>query len=190
MIKIMRILRCRSGLGGIEIAHALRQRWPQKKINIITNNKNLDLTVKESLKRNDIEIGGEIARYGIMCTGSVGHDWISSSNLPCHPKTNRIYTNTRLQVLGLSDIFACGDCAVIREKNNPANGVFAVKAAHVLEFNLSRIDKQNYKSWVPQKSSLQLVGSFKYKFVGPIGMRFCGPNKPCGFLRNLLTFSS
>ena len=150
-----------SGLAALEVAFALRRRWPQRRL-ILHKKPNLKLpsSVLKALQQNAIAIhdaGEPLAGPSLNCTGSVVPEWLEESGLPCDPK-GRVRTEATLQVVGYPNFFAAGDCAVINNAPRPASGVWAVRAAKPLAYNLKRaIALQPLRQWKPQRFALQLL---------------------------------
>lgn len=150
-----------AGLAGIELAFALRQRWPIRKLMLHTKHPSLNNAVIRRLQQADIAISAEPAPdtpSTLLCTGSRAPSWLAASGLPCDDN-GRVKTDANLQVMGHPQIFAAGDCAVIEHHQRPASGVWAVRAAHPLAHNLERLSRQQPpRPWHPQQRALQLLG--------------------------------
>ena len=153
-----------SGLSAIEIAFALRKRWPNKKIQLQANSNRIITKLRHSLAQIDIEIvasSKNIKGQSLLCTGSKGFNWIKESGFPVD-SSGRILTSDTLQVVSHSQIFAVGDCGVIFNSFRPPSGVWAVKAAKILSQNLQLCNRSlDPLSWKPQKRALQLVGGLE-----------------------------
>lgn len=150
-----------SGLAALEVAFALRRRWPQRRL-ILQKKPSLKLSssVLKALQQQAIAIddaGEHFAGPALNCTGSVAPDWLAASGLPCG-RGGRIRTEATLQVVGHPNLFAAGDCAVIHNAPRSPSGVWAVRAAKPLALNLKRaIARQPLQPWKPQRFALQLL---------------------------------
>ena len=151
-----------AGLAGVELALALRQRWPKRSLILHVANHSLRRSVQAALQRSDISISHLQAPDGtntLLCTGSRAPHWLQESGLPSDSK-GRVRVTHTLQVLGHPHLLAAGDCAVVDSSPRPASGVWAVRAAKPLALNLERLSQ--HKSpipWYPQRRSLQLIGA-------------------------------
>ncbi len=149
------------GLAGIEIAFSLRKRWPERSIIIKVKSqrklsKNL-LTKLTDLKIEIIEKDPSILYPKLICTGNKSFEWIKDSGFPLD-ENGRILTKKTLQVLNYPELFAVGDCGVIKDHPRPSSGVWAVRSAKPLAKNLERINKGlKLKEWKPQKKAIQLL---------------------------------
>ena len=150
-----------SGLAGIEIAFALRKRWPERFLQLKILPGKINRKLRQSLMRNGIELitnENLITGPTLLCTGSATPQWFRESALLIEA-SGRVMTRTTFQVIGYDDIFAVGDCGVIEQHARPASGVWAVRAAKPLANNLERlVAGQKLVSWRPQRTALQLVG--------------------------------
>ena len=149
------------GFAGIEIAFALRKRWPERSILIKVKSqrklsKNL-LKKLTDLKIEIIEKDPSILYPKLICTGNKSFEWIKDSGFPLD-ENGRILTKKTLQVLNYPDLFAVGDCGVIKDYPRPSSGVWAVRSAKPLANNLERINKGlKLKEWKPQRKAIQLL---------------------------------
>ncbi len=152
-----------SGLAAIEMAFALRTRWRNRKLCLVCEPKKINIRIIEKLKQLNIFIKKNINfDHGkvLLCTGNQCPSWVLKNSLKLDKK-GRIYTNLRLKVNNLPDVFAVGDCAVIAKRKRPASGVFAVKVVKSLAINLNNDFKgQKLKNWYPQKKNLQIIKIF------------------------------
>ena len=162
-----------SGLAGVEVALALRRRWPKRSIHLHTLRGLLRSPLQQALRiakivvveqprhSNNIQIDPAI-REGLLCNGSRSPAWLATSGLPCCPLSGRVRTNRQLQVIDHPQIFASGDCGLIDNYPRPASGVWAVRAATPLAHNLeAACQGQPLRPWRPQRNALQLVGGFQ-----------------------------
>ncbi|MGC6482620.1 MAG: selenide, water dikinase SelD [Synechococcus sp.] len=150
-----------AGLAGIELAFALRNRWPTRRLVLHAKPDALQIGVVQHLHQADITISSEPApdtANTLLCTGSLAPPWLKASGLPCDDQ-GRVKTDAKLQVLGHPWILAAGDCAVIESYQRPASGVWAVRAANPLAHNLERLNQRKQaRPWRPQQRALQLLG--------------------------------
>ncbi|MFM7551088.1 MAG: selenide, water dikinase SelD [Cyanobacteriota bacterium] len=94
----------------------------------------------------------------IRCTGSRGPAWLGASGLPVDER-GRVRTANTLQVEGHPRLFAAGDCGVVASDPRPPSGVWAVRAAPLLDANLARAMRgRPLSAWYPQQRALQLFG--------------------------------
>ena len=149
------------GFAGIEIAFSLRKRWPKRSILLkvksgIKINKNLLINLK-ILNIQVIQKNPSILYPKLICTGNESFDWIKDSGLPID-KDERVLTKKTFQVLNYPELFAVGDCGVIRDYRRPASGVWAVRSAKTLAKNLEGMTKGlKLEEWKPQRKAIQLL---------------------------------
>ncbi len=149
------------GFAGIEIAFSLRKRWPKRSILLkvksgVKINKNLLINL-DALKIKIIKKNPSILYPKLICTGNESFDWIKDSGLPLD-EYGRVLTKKTLQVLNFSNLFAVGDCGVIRDHHRPASGVWAVRSAKPLAMNLEVMSKGlKPAEWKPQRKAIQLL---------------------------------
>ncbi|KZR90613.1 selenide, water dikinase SelD [Synechococcus sp. MIT S9508] len=160
-----------SGLAAIELALALRHRWPSCPVALSARPGRLSHRFKKALNIALVQIdqsehptpskpNSKIPSLKLRCTGSRAPDWLETSGLPVNVD-GRVLTDTSLQVLEHPGLFAAGDCGVIGAHPRPASGVWAVQAAAILARNLEAICRQQpLRPWRPQHRALQLVGGF------------------------------
>ena len=166
-----------SGLGAIEMAFALRHRWPKCPIELhaylqfIPRRLQLALVArgitlchasKTIQSKESPNTGSDHAHVlSLHCTGSQAPKWVADSGLPVDAR-GRVRTQATLEVIGYSGHFAVGDCAVINDDPRPPSGVWAVRAAKPLARNLEAYSyNQPLRQWRPQSRALQLLGSFQ-----------------------------
>ncbi len=172
-----------SGHSAIEMVLALRERWPKRLLQLKAYQSKINasfrrilLAARIDLKEKDYEINGPV----LLCTGSKPQPWIEESGLPVND-IGRVRTTDTFQVINNSNLFAVGDCGIIANKERPASGVWAVRAARPLAINIERsLRELKLLKWDPQKIALQLIGgnfnsSVKVAWVlwGPFAI---GPN--------------
>ena len=151
-----------SGLAALEVVLALRQRWPQRRLQLQARNLDrLPASLRSTLRRARIQLlpaEQELCGPVLNCSGSRGPAWLAASGLPCDGR-GRLRTNASLQVLGHPEILAAGDCAVIDAAPRPPSGVWAVRAALPLAQALEALAAgRTPPTWRPQRRALQLLG--------------------------------
>ena len=152
-----------SGLAAIEVALALRRRWPKRRLQLLHRPASIPNRLLSSLSKLKIELLPNTSLTpsgpGLRCTGSQAPEWLNSSGLPCCPESGRLRTEPSLQVLGHPAIFAAGDCAMVDVQPRPPSGVWAVRAATTLAHNLRASSRgDGLRHWRPQRRALQLLG--------------------------------
>lgn len=152
-----------AGLAGMEVALALRCRWPKRQITIHCNNTNtISHSLQHAITKANINLTSDPPNPNnqstmLVCTGSHTAAWLKESGLPVDNQ-GRVLTNSKLQVNGHPNIFASGDCGVIANAPRPPTGVWAVRAATTLATNLGRQRcGLPLQKWRPQKKALQLL---------------------------------
>ena len=157
-----------AGLAGLEVALALRRRWPERRLQLISKPEQPRPELAQAIAAAGIEHNvanrgdGDYGGPGLRCTGSQAPAWLEASGLPCCPQSGRVQTTSTLQVQGHPELFASGDCAVIREAARPPSGVWAVRAARPLARNLEAAGRgQPLQRWNPQRRALQLLGGHR-----------------------------
>ena len=155
------ILGC--GAAGLEISLSLRRRWKQRRIIIYSKKPNkYTKAFKTELINARIEVIFQEPKLNkdsnaLICTGGRISQWVKESGLWVNEQ-GRIITNTDLRALHTDNIFATGDCGVIKDYERPQSGVWAVKATQILAQNLKRLYiNKPLLSWQPQKDALQLI---------------------------------
>ena len=149
-----------AGPAGIEVALALRRRWPHRALELQIRAGQLNATTKSILRRAHIHCVTDASTHAsLLCTGSRAPSWLANSGFAVD-HDGRVLTNSFLQLEGYSHLFASGDCAVMESQPRPASGVWAVRSAVPLAQNLEAIcNGQNLKRWTPQRQALQLIGT-------------------------------
>lgn len=158
-----------SGLAAIELALALRHRWPKRKVQLQAKPGRIPLVLQQALATAGVNLlqtaepaaaKENPASLRLHCTGSQAPSLLAASGLPVDAR-GRVRTAATLEVLDFPKIFACGDCAVIDDDPRPASGVWAVRAAAPLGRNLeASCNQKPLKPWRPQRLALQLMGGF------------------------------
>ena len=127
-----------AGSAGLEVALALRQRWPQRVLLLQHRRGQLDeatACLLQAARIHPIEEGSPATGATLLCTGSRGPNWLADGGLPID-RDGRVRTDRYLRVEGYPSLFASGDCAVISAAPRAASGVWAVRAARPLAINL------------------------------------------------------
>lgn len=131
---------------------------------ILAAMKALGIEIKTGVKVSEICLDRVIleqqppvmAAFCVGATGGVAHDWLVQTDLPQNDGFIEIDEN--LSVVGDKTLFAVGDCAVMRHAVRPKAGVFAVRAAPTLHYNMrAALTGGRRKKWHPQKNYLKLV---------------------------------
>lgn len=100
----------------------------------------------------DEEIGSD---FTLTATGAQPQGWLAETGL--RHRNGFLLTDATLQTSDPS-IFASGDCAEIEGDPRPKAGVFAVRAAPVLQANLrAALQGKRLKSFRPQSDYLKLI---------------------------------
>ena len=149
------------GFAGIEIAFSLRKRWPKRFIFLkVKSIKNLSKNICEYLEDLKIEIIEKdlsVLYPTLICTGNKSFKWIKDCALPIDEE-GRVLTRKTLQVLNYPELFAVGDCGVIKDHPRPSSGVWAVRSAKPLAKNLEALSKGlKLEEWKPQRKAIQLL---------------------------------
>ncbi len=150
-----------AGFAGIEIAFSLRNRWPKRPIQLkVKSGRKLKKNILKTIKDLNIEIIKENASVlfpSLICTGNKSFEWIKDSGLPID-NDGRVLTENTLQVLNHPDLFAVGDCGVIKNNSRPSSGVWAVRSAIPLARNLEYLSKGlKLYEWRPQRKAIQIL---------------------------------
>ncbi len=107
-----------TGFSAVEVALALRTRWALRPLQLQVKLIQFNPKFKQALDKAKIDIVSVeelIPGPTLLCTGSNAPDWLRKSNLAVD-SSGRVLTNQSLQVINHSNLFAVGDCGVI--KNN------------------------------------------------------------------------
>ena len=150
-----------AGFAGIEIAFSLRARWPKRSILLkVKPGIKLPANLLKTIKALDIKITQKNPSFlfpALICTGNKSYEWIRNSGLPVD-KDGRVLTEKTLQVLNFPELFAVGDCGVIKNSYRPSSGVWAVRSAIPLAKNLKAMSKGlKLDKWNPQRNAIQLL---------------------------------
>ena len=153
-----------AGSAGLEVALALRQRWPQRVLLLQHRRGQLDeatACLLQAARIHPIEEGSAATGATLLCTGSRGPNWLADGGLPID-RDGRVRTDRYLRVEGYPSLFASGDCAVISAAPRAASGVWAVRAARPLAINLeATCNGTPLQPWRPQRQALQLIGTLQ-----------------------------
>ena len=149
------------GFAGIEIAFSLRKRWPKRSILLkIKSRKKLRKKIFKYLKDLNIDITEKdpsVLYPTLICTGNKSFKWIKNSCLPIN-KDGRVLTKKTLQVINYPELFAVGDCGIIKDYPRPSSGVWAVRSAKPLARNLEWMSKGlKLEEWKPQRKAIQIL---------------------------------
>jgi selenide,water dikinase len=184
------------GAAGVEVALALRSRLHGRAVTLQLRDCGLRLgsaaanrraaatlaAAGIALRREEEGVAPDPSRT-VRCTGSRAPGWLEASGLPCEPISGRVYTEASLRVEGHEQVFACGDCGLIRDDPRPPSGVWAVRAAPLLAENLRRSlhaaddgpAARPLRRWRPQRRALQLLGDGGALVGRPRAMALWGP---------------
>jgi selenide,water dikinase len=131
---------------------------------ILAAMESLEISIKTGVKVSEICLDRVIlegqppvmAAFCVSAMGGVAHDWITQTDLP--QKKGFIEINGQLGVVGDETLFAVGDCAVMAHAVRAKAGVFAVRAAPILHYNMrAALTGGIRKTWYPQKNYLKLI---------------------------------
>ena len=168
-----------AGAAGLEVALALRRRWPQRDLQLQQRRGQLDQAIQQVLKRARIALIDDDTHHSgpsLLCTGSQGPAWLATAGLPLDPD-GRILTDACLRVEGHPSLFASGDCAVISTAPRAASGVWAVRAGRPLAANLeAACQGRPLRPWRPQRQALQLIGTYQNSAWARWGAWQLGPS--------------
>jgi len=114
--------------------------------------------------------GRAVTADTILCaTGPRAPGWLQDTGLPL-ATDHYLAVNTTLSVADRPSIFAAGDVASIIDHPRPKAGVFAVRAASVLEHNLrAALDGRPLARYRPQRRALALLGTGNGRAIGTWG---------------------
>ena len=150
-----------SGLSAVEVVLALRNRWGTRPLQLQAEFGKLHPQFKQALFESRINVLSKeesISGPALLCTGNKTPDWLLKSQLPVD-RNGRVMTTQTLQVINHPNLFAVGDCGVIKNNYRSPSGVWAVRAADFLASNLERsCENIQLIDWSPQKRALQLIG--------------------------------
>ncbi|MBE3639273.1 selenide, water dikinase SelD [Mangrovicoccus algicola] len=96
------------------------------------------------------------AALTVGAAGAAPAPWLQDSGLAL--RDGFVAVDAHLRSLSHETVFACGDCAHLSASPRPKAGVFAVRAAPVLEHNLrAALTETPLRPFRPQRSYLKLV---------------------------------
>ncbi len=131
------------------------------------------------VKRNDdgnrvllLEDGIEVPYNELIwCTHSSAHEWFKTTNLSL-TSDGYIEVDDFIQSTNTPGVFACGDCAVMKNHPRPKAGVFAVRQGPPLVKNIRLMLKgRPLARYHPQKRFLGLISTGdKYAIVSKVGI--------------------
>lgn len=105
----------------------------------------------------------------IWATGPRAPGWLKTTGLPLAMRDD-LTVDTTLRVAGHPSIFAAGDVASIIDHPRPKAGVFAVRAAAILEQNLrAALGSRPLAHYRPQRQALALLGMGDGRAIGTWG---------------------
>ena len=181
-----------SGLGAIEIAFALRQRWKDRKLILACNPIKISRRFLRTLKIFNIQIKEDMNfdyKKVLLCTGNSPHSWIKNSILKLD-NNGRIITDKYLRAKDFLDIYAVGDCASVGINKRKSSGILAVKSSQTLCKNINNdFVNKNLRKWSPQVRGLQIVNLFNKKepmAFAIYGKLVLGPSRLFWILKNIL----
>lgn len=182
-----------SGLAAVEVAFALRKRWPLRKICLVCEISKIRIKFLNYLKESNIDLRKDINfeyKKILLCTGNNPHQ-IISDNILNLDKKGRIIINEEIKVKDFSNLFAVGDCAAMNVKNNNySSGLFAVKVVNTLAKNIKEsFENKGLKRWQPQKNGLQIVNYYtddQYKAFAIYSDFVFGPSRFFWELKNFI----
>ncbi len=150
-----------AGLAGLEVALALRQRWPNRTIELHSHHGEPNPQLRSAISQARIRLvsgASDVMGPALLCTGNRAPVWLEKSGLPINA-SGRILTTQTFQAIDHPHIFAVGDCGVIQDNSRPASGVWAVRSSTPLARNLEASSrKARLAFWSPQRRGLQLMG--------------------------------
>jgi len=143
-------------LGGVaqRTACILRRQMQDVGIDVIENTKVVEITNKSV----ELECGGTLrAALIVAAAGARPWPWLADTGLDL--KDGFIAVGPDLRSSADEAIFAAGDCAHMSHAPRPKAGVYAVRAAPILERNLraALTQQTRMQHFKPQKSYLKLV---------------------------------
>jgi selenide,water dikinase len=144
--------RALGGIGGAA-AQVLRNRLTQEGIRLVEAAEPARVTA-EAL---DLSDGRAVpAAFVVAAAGARPQSWLAETGLPL--KDGFIRVDASLRSVGDPAIYAAGDCAHLDHAPRPKAGVFAVRAAPVLWWNLrADLSGSQRRAFHPQRDYLKLV---------------------------------
>ncbi len=116
-----------SGFAGIEIAFSLRKRWSKRNILLkVKSVREINKSLLRKLRALNIQMTEKepsILYPKLICTGNKSFDWMKDVGLPVD-EDGRVLTKKTLQVIDYPELFAVGDCGVIKDHPRPSSRNF------------------------------------------------------------------
>ncbi len=171
-----------AGVGGIELALAMKHRLPGAQITVIDRSVALphmgkraraqllallgarDIALIERTEAVRVEAGAVALSDGrslrsdftLGAAGSRPQDWLADTRLALHE--GYVSVDPTLRSVSHPEIFAVGDCAHMTESPRPKAGVFAVRQAPYLHHNLrAALSGGAMRPYRPQRDYLKLI---------------------------------
>ncbi|MBV8030258.1 MAG: FAD-dependent oxidoreductase [Betaproteobacteria bacterium] len=95
--------------------------------------------------------------FAVLATGPAPHPWQRSAGVQTDG-SGFFLTDALLRSVSRDDLFAVGDCATLRDAPHAKSGVFAVRQAPILEWNLrAMLGGGRLRAYRPQRRSLMLL---------------------------------
>ena len=115
------------------------------------------------------------SNFTVVAVGASPYEWLKQSDLVL--KNGFVEVDSKLRAVGLSNIFAVGDCAHLVSFPVPKAGVFAVRQAPILFKNIcAELLKRPLKKFSPQKNYLKLISLGEKNAISDYwGASFSGP---------------
>ena len=123
-----------------------------------------------------LEDGRRIASdFTIGAAGGVPHGWLAACGMAMHD--GYLVVDDQLRSISHPEIYGAGDCVHLRDTPRPKAGVFAVRAAPVLAWNLrADLTGAQRHSFRPQRNFLKLVSlGGKQALAEKAGWTWSGP---------------
>lgn len=177
-----------NGLGGAELALAMAQQLGPGKVSVIGGDRvarvggALQRRLRAAMAEHGVAMvpgcavavsadavtldnGATVSSgFTVGAAGATPQGWLAGTGLPLEDGFIRVGPD--LQVIGLKDIFAAGDCAALTASPRPKAGVFAVRAAPYLFRNLRAAAMgRDMIHFRPQRHFLRLVVTGKGRAV-------------------------
>lgn len=171
-----------AGVGGVELAMAMKHRLPSARIALLERGVALQgvpartrdrllrrLREMEILLFEDVTVAGvgpeEVtfadgaewpSDFTVSASGAQPHDWLRDTGLPL--ERGFVVVGEDLSVPGHPELFAAGDCAHFASGPLPKAGVFAVRQAPVILNNIrARLGVGRMRPYRPQSDYLKLI---------------------------------
>jgi selenide,water dikinase len=151
---------------GSRVQHILLKLLRERKLKLITG-----IRVAKVTASNVVLDDGRLlaADFVFWVTHGAPPTWLRESGLDTTPE-GFIRVTPTLQALNYPWIFAAGDVAAMENRKLPKSGVFAVRMARPLEYNLrTYLSGGSPKDYKPQRHSLSLIGTADGRAVASYG---------------------